>query len=84
MPNFNQKEVESAMNFLETIENEINGFKNNVGPVQLWIASCVENKSSIISNLMTQDKLWLAKYNEIVSSIETNKRNPSKHHLEEH
>lgn len=33
MPNFNQKEVESAMNFLETIENEINSFKNNVGPV---------------------------------------------------
>lgn len=33
MPNFNQKEVENAMNFLETIENEINSFKNNVGPV---------------------------------------------------
>lgn len=33
MPNFNQKEVESAMNFLETIENEIKGFKNSLGPI---------------------------------------------------
>lgn len=33
MPNFNQKEVESAMNLLETIENEIKNFKNSVGPI---------------------------------------------------
>ena len=33
MPNFNQKEVESAMNLLETIENEIKGFKNSLGPL---------------------------------------------------
>ena len=33
MPNFNQKEVESAMNLLETIENEIKTFKNSMGPI---------------------------------------------------
>ena len=34
--------------------------------------------------MMTQDEKWLAKYNEVKSFIETNKRNPSKHRLEEH
>ena len=29
---------------------------------------------------MTQDERWLEKYNEVKSFIETNKRNPSKHH----
>ena len=33
---------------------------------------------------MTQDERWLAKYNEVKSFIETNKRNPSKHRIEEH
>ena len=33
---------------------------------------------------MTQDEKWLAKYNEVKSFIETNKRNPSKHRIEEH
>lgn len=33
MPNFNQKEVESAMNLLETIENEIKTFKNSMGSI---------------------------------------------------
>lgn len=32
---------------------------------------------------MTQDELWLSKYQEIITFIETNKRNPSKHHPEE-
>ena len=27
---------------------------------------------------------WLEKYNEVVTFIKTNKRNPSKHHIEEH
>ena len=31
-----------------------------------------------------QDELWLFKYQEIKDFIETNHRNPSKHHLEEH
>ena len=33
---------------------------------------------------MTQDERWLAKYNEMRTFIETNKRNPSKHRMEEH
>ena len=33
---------------------------------------------------MTQDERWLEKYQAVVSFIETNKRNPSKHRIEEH
>lgn len=33
---------------------------------------------------MTQDEKWLAKYNEVRNFIEKNKRNPSKHRIEEH
>jgi hypothetical protein len=33
---------------------------------------------------MTQDEKWMAKYNEVVTFIEANKRNPSKHRIEEH
>ena len=33
---------------------------------------------------MTQAERWLAKYNEVKCLIETNKRNPSKHRIEEH
>ena len=33
---------------------------------------------------MRQDERWLARYNEMKSFIETNKRNPSKHRVEEH
>ena len=33
---------------------------------------------------MTQDEKWIARYNEVKDVIETNKRNPSKHRLEEH
>lgn len=33
---------------------------------------------------MTQDERWIEKYNEVVTFIETNKRNPSKHRIEEH
>lgn len=33
---------------------------------------------------MTQAESWLAKYNEVKCFIETNKRNPSKHRIEEH
>ena len=33
---------------------------------------------------MTQDERWLLKYNEVVAFIENNKRNPSKHRIEEH
>ena len=33
---------------------------------------------------MTQDEKWLQKYNEVVAFIENNKRNPSKHRIEEH
>ena len=33
---------------------------------------------------MRQDERWLARYNEMKTFIETNKRNPSKHRVEEH
>lgn len=33
---------------------------------------------------MTQDEKWQAKYEEVMEFIKTNKRNPSKHRLEEH
>lgn len=33
---------------------------------------------------MTQNERWLVRYNEVRSFIETNKRNPSKHRIEEH
>ena len=33
---------------------------------------------------MTQDERWSVRYNEVMSFIETNKRNPSKHRIEEH
>ena len=33
---------------------------------------------------MTQDEKWQVKYEEVMEFIKTNKRNPSKHRLEEH
>ena len=33
---------------------------------------------------MRQDERWLARYNELKTFIETSKRNPSKHRMEEH
>ena len=33
---------------------------------------------------MTQDERWNVRYQEVRAFIETNKRNPSKHRLEEH
>lgn len=33
---------------------------------------------------MTQDERWKANYKEVVDFIEANKRNPSKHRIEEH
>lgn len=33
---------------------------------------------------MTQDEKWITRYNELVTFIETNKRNPSRHRIEEH
>ena len=33
---------------------------------------------------MTQDEKWMVRYNEVKSFIKTNKRNPSKHRIEEH
>lgn len=33
---------------------------------------------------MKQDEKWIIKYNEVMEFIKTNKRNPSKHRLEEH
>lgn len=33
---------------------------------------------------MTQDEKWHIRYNEAMDFIKTNKRNPSKHRIEEH
>ena len=33
---------------------------------------------------MTQEELWLSKWQEVMTFIKTNKRNPSKHRIEEH
>ena len=33
---------------------------------------------------MTQEERWMTRYNEAMTFIETNKRNPSKHRIEEH
>ena len=33
---------------------------------------------------MTQEEMWQAKYEEVMEFIKTNKRNPSKHCIEEH
>ena len=33
---------------------------------------------------MTQDEKWQKRYQEVMIFIETNKRNPSKHRIEEH
>ena len=33
---------------------------------------------------MDQEKRWLTRYNEVVAFIQANKRNPSKHRIEEH
>ena len=33
---------------------------------------------------MTQVEKWMIKYEEVIDFIETNKRNPSKHRIEEH
>ena len=33
---------------------------------------------------MTQDERWMTRYKEVVTFIETNHRNPSRYHIEEH
>ena len=33
---------------------------------------------------MTQEEKWMVRYEEVRTFIETNKRNPSKHRMEEH
>ena len=33
---------------------------------------------------MRQDKRWQSRFNEVVTFIEANKRNPSKHRIDEH
>ena len=33
---------------------------------------------------MTQEERWLKRYDEVVDFIDANKRNPSKHRIEEH
>ena len=35
-------------------------------------------------NVMTQDERWLKRYEEVIDFVESNRRNPSKHRIEEH
>lgn len=42
-----------------------------------------ENKKEM-NNGMTQEERWNTRYEEVRTFIETNKRNPSKHRIEEH
>ncbi len=35
-------------------------------------------------NVMTQDERWLKRYDEVIDFLEANKRNPSRHRIEEH
>ena len=45
---------------------------------------CQNHKAQYKENEMTQDERWQARYNEVMAFIETNKRNPSRHRIEEH
>ena len=36
------------------------------------------------SGYMTQDERWIVRYKEVLEFIDFNKRNPSKHRIEEH
>ena len=38
----------------------------------------------ILMNVMTQDERWLKRYEEVIDFVESNRRNPSKHRIEEH
>ena len=35
-------------------------------------------------SVMTQDERWMARYNEVAAFIERERRNPSRHRMEEH
>ena len=39
---------------------------------------------TIMNSNMTQEERWMTRYNEVLMFIETNKRNLSKHRIEEH
>jgi hypothetical protein len=39
---------------------------------------------SEVRRKMDQETRWLTRYNDVIRFIETNKRNPSKHRIEEH
>ena len=45
---------------------------------------CSSKRNTIRNNGMTQEERWDVRYNEVKTFIETNKRNPSKHRIEEH
>ena len=38
----------------------------------------------LIRSVMTQDERWMARYNEVAAFIERERRNPSRHRIEEH
>jgi len=45
---------------------------------------CQNHKAQYKENEMPQDERWQARYNEVMAFIDTNKRNPSRHRIEEH
>ena len=38
----------------------------------------------LLRSVMTQDERWMARYNEVAAFIERERRNPSRHRIEEH
>jgi len=51
----------------------------------ITLEGCLAAKlSSVRTTTMTQEERWQKRYEEVKNFIETNKRNPSKHRIEEH
>lgn len=46
------------------------------------VSACVAGV--LVRSVMTQDERWNVKYNEVVAFIERERRNPSRHRIEEH
>ena len=50
----------------------------------LFVSLCSSTQAKGLLSLMTQEELWQSKWQEVMTFIKTNKRNPSKHRIEEH
>ena len=51
----------------------------------ITLEGCLAAKlSSVRTTTMTQEEKWMARFQEVIDFIETNRRNPSRHRIEEH